>query len=81
MTESISNRAIINALQSIDKDIKSNEASLAQGDMDEEEYADTGEVILEMQRAMGEFLAIYKLRCAQDDALPSVEQLLGKEWG
>ncbi len=81
MTESISNRAIINALQSIGKDIKSCEDSLAQGNMDEEEYADTGEVILEMQRAMGEFLAIYKLRCAQDDSLPSIEQLLGKEWG
>ncbi len=80
MTELLSNRALINALISIEKDIRQHRQSLTDPDIDEEEQANVGETILDMERAMGEFVAIYKDRCKVDSKLPALTKLLGQEW-
>ncbi len=80
MTELLSNRALINALISIEKDIRQHRQSLTDPDIDEEEHANVGETILDMERAMGEFVAIYRDRCSADAKLPSLSKLVGQEW-
>ena len=76
MTEKISNRALISALVSIKNDIDRQRASLAEGENERED----GEVLLEMERAIGEFLSIYRKRFSEDKKLPPIEKLLGPEW-
>lgn len=80
MTHALSNRALISALVSISRDITVHQAELASPDLDDEEYADMGEAVLEMKQAMSEFLSIYKARLGSDPSLPSVELLLGDAW-
>jgi hypothetical protein len=78
MKEHISNSALINAIISINNDIKRQKKYLDSADISEDECGDEGEALLEMEKAFGEFYSIYKERTKFDSALPRIEDLIGE---
>lgn len=78
MKEHISNGALINAIISINNDIKRQKAVMDSADILEDESGDEGEALMEMEKAFGEFYSIYKDRINSDKSLPNIKDIIGE---
>jgi hypothetical protein len=72
----ISLSALIIAIKSIDRDIKRQEAALAEGRVNDDDTDETGMYILDMQKVMSELLSTYKTACRDHPELSALDTWL-----
>jgi|HubBroStandDraft_5_1064220.scaffolds.fasta_scaffold2775752_1 hypothetical protein len=72
----ISLSALIIAIKSIDRDIKAQEAALAEGRVNDDDTDETGTYVLDMQKVMSELLSTYKTACRDHPELSPLDTWL-----
>jgi hypothetical protein len=79
MAEYLSTGAVLNALVVLDAEIKRQKSRFESANLSEYDLEAEGEALLEMEKAFGELVAVYKSRLTQDPSLPELGQILGAE--
>ena len=80
-TQSPSNNAMIYAILALNSEIGFQKDYLENGEIDNaEERADEEEVLDDLEQAFMEFVDLYKARCKTDKKLPSLDDLLTRDW-
>ena len=77
MKVNLSNSAIITAIIAIHNDINNQREYMKSADITDDEYANEGEALLEMEKAFGEFYSIYIEALKVEPTLPNIEELIG----
>jgi hypothetical protein len=75
----VSNRALSDAIVVLNSEIKHLSALLESGEVDEELIEDTGEYVLQLQNSFGELVALYRARQLAAPGMATVEKLIGDE--
>lgn len=76
MTETLSSNAIIYAILSLNSEIALQKEYLDSPEISADDRDNEEEILSDLEQAFMEFVALYKSRCKQDKALPSIDELL-----
>lgn len=80
-TQSPSSNAMIYAILALNSEIGFQKDYLESGEIsDAEERTDEEEVLDDLEQAFMEFVDLYKVRCKTDKQLPSIDDLLTRDW-